>query len=187
MGCSYSFSVCANNTFNEIIDNELGTLSIGDFDIKDFKNEIIDKGELPDLKGILRKISDILLKETEDNIKTLLVLVVPVLLMGVLSNLSLSSDGIVNIAEAMCYFAVSGMIIYVFSDITSLFKETVTNIDVMSNSMIPVLYSIMLTMGKVTSYTVMHPTVIFLTRILIIIINKGYLAKKRDSLYYFLS
>ena len=79
----FSFSVYANNTFYEIIDNELGTLSIGDFDIKDFKNEIIDKGELPDLKGILRKISDILLKETGENIKMLLVLVIPVLLMCV--------------------------------------------------------------------------------------------------------
>ncbi len=168
-----NISVCASDSLNEIIDKELGFIKIEDFDIKAFKNDIIDKGELPDLKGILKKISEILLKETGDNIKILLVLIVPILLMGVLSNLSLSSDGIINMAETMCYFAVSGIIIYVFSDITTLFKQTVLNIDVMSNSMIPVLYSLMLTMGKVTSYTVMHPTVIFLTRVLTIIINKG--------------
>lgn len=166
-------SVFASDSINEIIDDELGIINIENFDIKAFKNDIIDKGGLPDLKGIFKKITEILLKETSDNIKILLVLIVPILLMGVLSNLSLSSDGVVNMAETMCYFAVSGIIIYVFSDVTNLFRETVLNIDVMSNSMIPVLYSLMLTMGKVTSYTVMHPTVIFLTRILIIIINKG--------------
>lgn len=169
----FNISASASDSLNEIIDNELGLINIENFDIKEFKNDIIDKGELPDLKGILKKILEILLKETGDHIKILLVLIVPVLLMGVLSNLSLFSDGVINMAEVMCYFLVSGIIIYVFSDITTLFRETVLNIDVMSNSMIPVLYSLMLTMGKVTSYTVMHPTVIFLTRVLIIIINKG--------------
>lgn len=168
-----NISVYASDSLSKIIDNELELVNIENFDIKEFKNDIIEKGELPGLKGIFKKIIELLLKETGEHIKILLVLIVPILLMGVLSNLSLSSSGVINMAEIMCYFLVSGIIIYVFSDITTLFCETVLNIDVMSNSMIPVLYSLMLTMGKVTSYTVMHPTILFLTRILIIIINKG--------------
>ena len=56
--------------------------------------------------------------------------------------------------------------------LTLLARETVVNIDVITKCLIPVLYSLVLTMGNITSAIAMQPTVIFLSEILLVIINK---------------
>lgn len=168
-----NFSAFAENSINEIIDEELGILNIEDFDIIEFKNDILKKGTIPAPKEILEIIIDIIFKEALISIKTLLTLIIPILLMGILSNLAINDGGVCEMANIASYLAVSGIIIYVFSDVAKLSKETVDNINIASNCMIPVLYSIMLTMGKVMSYTVMHPTVIFLSRIIMLIVKNA--------------
>lgn len=168
-----NFSVYSKNSINDIIDKELGTLHIEDFDLIDYKNNIINNGTIPSSREIIKFIIDVVLKEASTSAKTLLMLIIPVLLMGILSNISINDSGVCEMANLASYLAVSGIIIYVFSDIARLSKETVDNINAASNCMIPVLYSIMLTMGKVTSYTVMHPTVIFLSRIIMLIVKNG--------------
>ena len=47
-----NISVYASDSLSKIIDNELELVNIENFDIKEFKNDIIEKGELPGLKGI---------------------------------------------------------------------------------------------------------------------------------------
>ena len=162
----------AMSEFENTIDDRLESIDIKNFDIIEFKKSIMEKGSMPGASEIPDYIFDLVFKEAYTTFKTFLVLVIPVLLMGILKNISLKDDGVSQMASICSYLAISGIIIYTFTDAVNLSRETVDSIKIMADCLIPVLYSIMLTLGKITTYTVMHPTVLFLSQLIMLVIKK---------------
>ncbi len=172
---SFLFYFSAFGETKEISDNidrELSNIQIDGFDITEFKNEIMLSGKIPKADTIFKKITEIVFDEAYLSFKKLVILLVPIMLMGVLNSLSVKKGGTAELAGACCYCAICTSLIYIFSDIAFLARQTVVNIDVITKCLIPVLYSLMLTMGNITSAVAMQPTVIFLSEILLVIINK---------------
>ncbi len=167
---SFSYSM---EDVNSIIDDELKNIDINGFSVSDFKNEILEKNEIPSAKNIVKIIADIILEEAARVGKTLVILVIPILLMGMIPNLSLKDDGVSDMANIASYLAISGVIIHTFLDAVTLGKETIDSITIMSEVIVPVMYSMMITLGRFISYTNMHPTVIFLSQFILLIITKA--------------
>ena len=186
----FSVTVIAADDMNEIIDNELEKVNAGDFDLVEFKNSFINEGKLPGIKDILGTIINLVFKEASVSIKTLSFLVIPLLLMGILSNLSLTSEGTVKMAEAVCALSLTAVIINVFISALTLCETAISEVNIMSLCMLPVMYSLLLSMGKISTYTVMHPTVIFLIHFIMNVINKllipavlsGFILSLTDSI-----
>lgn len=165
-------NVYASDILSDSIDKELDKIDIEGFDITEFKNDIISGGEIPDTQDIVEKVLNLIFNEAYTSIKGLLILIIPILLTGILSNLSLKEDGVAIIAHIACYLAICSVIIYIFIDISKVCRDTVESINIMTKCMIPVLYSLMLTLGNITTYTVMHPAVLFMSQFFMLIVNK---------------
>jgi len=168
---------CAFADTQEISDNidiKLNEIHIDGFDLADFKNEIILNGKIPTADTLLGKLMEIVFDEAYLSFKNLIMLIVPIMLFGVLSSLSLkkSADGVASVAYMSCYMVICTSIIYVFADVAKLAKETILNIDIITKCMIPVLYSLMLTLGRIVSTVSMQPTIIFISQIMLVIVNK---------------
>lgn len=155
------------------IDSYLNDIKIENFSLSEFKNELLETKEIPDVVTIYDKIKKILFDEAYEALKSLIKLVIPIMLFGMLSPLSMSgnNDGVYKVAYICCYGIICSSIISVFYDISILAEETVTEVDVMTKSLIPVVFSLMLTVGKVFSFATMQPTIIFVSQIMIVIIN----------------
>ena len=167
----FSCKVCAFDELNKIIDEELNSINTGEFDILEFKNSFIKEGKLPKINEVVKKIIDIILKEASNSIKKLSLLIIPLLFMGIISNLSLTGEGTVKMAQTVCFLVIASVIINIFSSALSLIENAISEVNIISSCMLPVMYSLLLSTGRVTSYTVMHPTIIFLTRFIISIID----------------
>lgn len=173
----FFFCVSALAEPEEISDNvdiKLNEIHIDGFDVAQFKNEIILNGKIPTVDYLFEKLMKIVFDEAYSSFKNLVMLIVPIMLFGVLSSLSLkkSGDGVASVAYISCYMVICTTIIYIFADIAKLARETVLNIDIITKCMIPVLYSLMLTLGKFVSTVSMQPTVIFISQIMLVIVNK---------------
>ncbi len=168
----FSVSAAASDTINEIIDKELKNIDVNAFDPVEFKNSFIKDGKLPGIKDILQSIIDLIFKEASSSMKSLSLLIIPLLFMGVLSNLSLKGDGVIKMAEIVCALSLTAVIINTFLSALSLAENTLSEINIMSSCMLPIMYSLLLSMGRISTYTVMHPTVIFLTHFIMSVISK---------------
>lgn len=159
---------------SSLTDEKISEIQIEGFDIVEFKNEIISEGKLPRADSLFKTILIAISDEAYKSFLSLVSLIIPIMLYGVLTALSLdnSGEGVMNVARISCYVIISTTVISVFTGITKLAYETILNIDVITKCMIPVLYTLMLTTGKVTSAVTMHPTVIFISQIMLVIINK---------------
>lgn len=173
---SLSFVTVSADT-NEIskqIDDKLSNINIENFNFADYKNEIILNKEIPKAKNVFEYILKIIFDEAYDSFKRLAMLIIPIIFFGILNALSLkgSEDGVSKIAYMSCYVIISTSVVYVFMDIAKLAEETILNIDVITKCMIPVLYTLMLTVGEIVSSACMQPTIIFISQIMLVIINK---------------
>ena len=175
LSLNYNTALCSINEISGRIDEELDKIHIEDFSLSEYKNRIILNEEIPEAKDIFEHILKIVFDEAYDSFKRLVMLIIPIILFGVMSALSLKSseEGVGKIAYISCYVIICTSVVYVFTDIAALAYETITNIDVITKCMIPVLYVIMLTMGEFVSSVSMQPTVLFISQIMLVIKNKN--------------
>lgn len=183
-------NTCASEGLNEMIDKELQKLSTDTFDLVEFKNSFVEEGELPRVPDIVKGIIDIIFKEAAESIRSLLLLVIPLMLTGVLSNLSLKNDGVVRLAETVCVLSLTAGVVNTFLSAISVTEATLSELNIMSLSMLPVMYSLLLSMGRISTYTILHPTVMFLTHFMMNIMSgllipaatSGFMLNLSDSI-----
>ncbi len=138
----------------------------GDFfeniDIDEIFNSAI-KGEVKNEK-ILTKIFDLLGKELHTGIKSLISILVIVLIHSILKAISdnLENASLTNIIYYVQYIAIVTVIMTNFSDIIELVKETSINLVGFMNSLIPILISLMLYTGSITTSSVLEPIILFM-------------------------
>ena len=138
----------------------------GDFfeniDIDEIFNSAI-KGEVKNEK-ILTKIFDLLGKELHTGIKSLISILVIVLIHSILKAMSdnLENASLTNIIYYVQYIAIVTVIMTNFSDIIELVKDTSINLVGFMNSLIPILISLMLYTGSITTSSVLEPIILFM-------------------------
>ena len=133
-----------------------------DIDVGDILNSAI-KGDIDNSK-IYKKILNSLGKEVQTGIKSLASILVIIIIHSILKSISesLENDNISKLIYYVQYIAIVTIIMGNFSDIINLVKETSTNLVGFMNTLIPVLVSLMLYTGSLTTTSVLEPIILFM-------------------------
>lgn len=133
-----------------------------DIDISNILNSAI-KGEI-DNSTIYKKILNLLGKEVQTGIKSLISILAIIIIHSILKSISesLENDNISKLIYYVQYIAIVTIIMSNFSDIINLVKETTINLVGFMNTLIPVLISLMLYTGSITTTSILEPIILFM-------------------------
>lgn len=137
----------------------------------DFFNEI-DIGQILnsaisgniDNSTLYKRILNILGGEVQVGIKSILGILAIIIIHSILKAISegLENDAISKMIYYVQYIAIVTIIMTNFSDIVNLVKETTTNLIGFMNTLIPVLISLMLYTGSITTSSILEPIILFM-------------------------
>lgn len=133
-----------------------------DIDIEEILNSAI-KGEA-DNTNIYKKILSKLGNEVQTGIRSLACILAIIIIHSILKSISesLENDSVSKLIYYVQYIAIITVIMGNFSNIINLVKETTTNLIGFMNTLIPVLISLMLYTGSVTTTSVLEPIILFM-------------------------
>ena len=133
-----------------------------DIDIGEILNSAI-KGEI-DNKTIYKKILNKLGNEVQTGIKSLACILAIIIIHSILKSISesLENDSVSKLIYYVQYIAIIAVIMGNFSDIINLVKETTTNLIGFMNTLIPVLISLMVYTGSITTTSILEPIILFM-------------------------
>lgn len=138
----------------------------GDFfesiDIGEILNSAI-KGEINN-SNIYKKILSQLGNEVQTGIKSLACILAIIIIHSILKAISesLENDNISKLIYYVQYIAIIAVIMSNFSDIITLVKDTTANLIGFMNTLIPVLISLMLYTGSITTTSILEPIILFM-------------------------
>lgn len=133
-----------------------------DIDIGEILNSAI-KGEI-DNTTIYKKILNKLGNEVQTGIKSLACILAIIIIHSILKSISesLEHDSVSKLIYYVQYIAIITIIMGNFSDIINLVKETTTNLIGFMNTLIPVLISLMVYTGSITTTSILEPIILFM-------------------------
>lgn len=133
-----------------------------DIDISDILNSAI-KGEI-DNSNIYKKILSKLGNEVQNGVKSLACILAIIIIHSILKSISesLENDNISKLIYYVQYITIITVIVSNFSDIITLVKDTTTNLIGFMNTLIPVLISLMLYTGSITTTSILEPIILFM-------------------------
>lgn len=133
-----------------------------DIDINEILNSAI-KGEI-DNTTIYQKILSLLGTEVQTGLKSLISILVIIIIHSVLKSISesLENDNISKLIYYVQYIAIVTVVMTNFSDVVNLVKETTINLVGFMNTLIPVLISLMIYTGNITTTSILQPIILFM-------------------------
>ena len=133
-----------------------------DADISEILNSAIS-GKVDNSK-IYKKILNILGTEVQTGIKSLFSILAIIIIHSILKSISesLENDSISKLIYYVQYIAIVTIIMSNFSDVINLVKQTSNNLIGFMNTLIPVLVSLMLYTGSITTTSILEPIILFL-------------------------
>lgn len=133
-----------------------------DIDISEILNSAI-KGEI-DNSSIYKKILSLLGTEVQTGIKSLISILAIIIIHSILKAVSesLENDNISKLIYYVQYIAIVTIIMSNFSDIINLVKDTTINLVGFMNTLIPILISLMLYTGSITTTSILEPIILFM-------------------------
>ena len=133
-----------------------------DIDIGEILNSAI-KGEV-DNTNIYKKILSKLDNEAQTGIRSLACILAIIIIHSILKSISesLENDSVSKLIYYVQYIAIIAVIMGNFSDIINLVKETTTNLIGFMNTLIPVLISLMVYTGSITTTSILEPIILFM-------------------------
>ena len=133
-----------------------------DIDIGEILNSAI-KGEV-DNTNIYKKILSKLDNEVQTGIRSLACILAIIIIHSILKSISesLENDSVSKLIYYVQYIAIIAVIMGNFSDIINLVKETTTNLIGFMNTLIPVLISLMVYTGSITTTSILEPIILFM-------------------------
>lgn len=129
--------------------------------VKDILNSAI-KGDI-DNKTIYSKILKLLGKEVNSNLKVLISILVIIVIHGILKSItdSLENSNISQIIYFVQYILIVTLIMSNFTEILNLVKETTNNLVGFINMLMPLLLTLMVYTGSITTSTMLEPIILF--------------------------
>lgn len=135
-----------------------------------FQNAI--QGKI-DNSSIYKRIWQLLGEEVQTGITSLISVLVIVIIHSILKSISenLENDSLSKIIYYVQYIAIVTVIMTNFSSIISMIQETANNLVGFMNSLVPILVSLMLYTGSITTSSVLEPIILFMINLIGNIIN----------------
>lgn len=133
-----------------------------DIDINELLNSAI-KGDI-DNTTLYKKVFNLLGDEIKTAIKSLASILAIIIIHSILKSVSesLEDNNISKIIYYVQYIAIATIIMGNFSDIITMVKETSSNLISFMNSLIPILISLMLYTGSITTSSILEPIILFM-------------------------
>lgn len=133
-----------------------------DIDINEILNDAI-KGEV-DNSTLLKKILNILEKEVTTNIKSLVSILAIILIHSILKSISesLENNNISKLIYYVQYILIVTVIMSNFTDIIKLVQDTTGNLIGFMNTLVPLLITLMMYTGSITTSSVVEPIILFM-------------------------
>ena len=173
----FSIKTFATSTEEEMINSQKETFGINSFienankytgeffegiDINSMLNSAI-KGKI-DNKTIYKKIINLLGKEVKTGIKNLVSILIIIVIHSILKSISenLQNDNVSKMIYYVQYIAIVTVIMNNFSNVITMVKETATNLVGFMNSLVPILVSLMLYTGSITTSSILEPAILFM-------------------------
>lgn len=118
----------------------------------------IDNKELG--KGILKVVG----KETLNSVRTIASIMIVIIIHSILKSISegLENQGIAKISYYVQYILIVTLIMSNFSQVISMVKDSVNNLIAFSNTLIPLLFTLVLTTGNMISANLLQPVILFM-------------------------
>ncbi len=173
----FSLNTFAASTDEEMINSQKEIFGISSFienankytgeffegiDMNSMLNSAI-KGNI-DNNTLYKKIINLLGKEVKTGIKSLVSILIIIVIHSILKSISenLQNDNVSKMIYYVQYIAIVTVIMNNFSDVISMVKETATNLVGFMNSLIPILVSLMLYTGSITTSSILEPAILFM-------------------------
>lgn len=133
-----------------------------DIDINEILNDAI-KGEV-DNSTLLKKVLNILGKEVTTNIKSLVSILAIILIHSILKSISesLENNNISKLIYYVQYILIVTVIMSNFTDIIKLVQDTTGNLIGFMNALVPLLITLMMYTGSITTSSVVEPIILFM-------------------------
>lgn len=172
---SFSFSEEISN--EDIINKQKTSINIGKFieEAKKYTSNVFENTDYNELLnsaitgnidngGLGKSILNILGKETLGSIKTIASIMIVIIVHSILKSISdgLENEGISKICYYVQYVLVVTLIMSNFADIITMVKTSVTNLVSFSNTLIPILITLILTTGNIVSANLLQPILLFM-------------------------
>ena len=179
---TFNKNVCAEETNTEDVDTDVilesqsETLGISSFieeadkyKSEDFNIDIGDlitqaiKGEI-DNKTIGQQILNLLFSQIGEAIKSIGVILVIVVISSILKSISddLENKSVSKITHYVTYLLIVTIIMKNFSDIIVMIRTSIENLVGFSNSLVPLLITLMITTGNIASAGMLQPIILFI-------------------------
>lgn len=131
-------------------------------DVGDVLEQAI-KGEV-DNSTFAKRILNLLGKEVTTNVKSIVSILAIIIIHSVLKSISesLENDGISKLIYYVQYILIVTIIMANFSDIIKLVQDTTSNLLGFMNMLVPLLVTLMLYTGSITTSTVIEPIILFM-------------------------
>ena len=161
----------------EILESQTKSLGISDFisTSKEYMGETLGELNLQKIfgeavtgnietKNIFKNILDSIGKETKTAISNIGIILIVIIIHSILVTISesLGNKSVSQIAYFVEYIIIITLVLNNFADIINMIKNTTINLVGFSNSLIPLLITLMLTTGSFVSAGVVKPVLLFL-------------------------
>ena len=165
----------------EILENQQESFGISSFieKSKKYSNDIFEnidiskifnsaiKGDV-DNKFLYKQITKIIGKEVQSSLKGLVSILIIVVIHSILKSISdsLENENISKMIFYVQYILIVTIIMSNFSDVINLVKETTTNLTSYINILIPLLVSLMIYTGSITTTSILQPLILFIINLI---------------------
>ena len=117
-----------------------------------------------DNKLLYKSIFNVLGKETISSIRTIASIMIVIIIHSILKSISegLENKGVAQVSYYVQYILIVTLIMTNFADIITMLKETITNLVAFSNTLIPILITLILTTGSIGTANMLQPILLFI-------------------------
>lgn len=132
----------------------------------------LTKGTKIDSKNIVNKIINMFIGKIKENAKTIFSIVAVSILCSILKNIQSSFGGNVSeIAFYVCYLFIIILIISSYTDIVSLCKDTIMELNDFMNMLIPLILGLLVANGSIVSVSILQPILLIMTSTINVIVS----------------
>ena len=190
-------TICSHTTFtkayedteedtNTILENQKSSFGINSFieNAQKYTGEFFENMDIDsifqnaiqgkvDNSSIYKRIWQLLGEEVQTGITSLISVLVIVIIHSILKSISenLENDSLSKIIYYVQYIAIVTVIMTNFSSIISMIQETANNLVGFMNSLVPILISLMLYTGSITTSSILEPIILFMINLIGNLIN----------------
>lgn len=164
-------------TQDDIISSQKASLNIGGFinEAKKYTEDIFKDTDYNDLlnsaikgdinnKAIGKSILGIMGNETIESIRTIGAIIVIIIIHSILKSISegLENKSVAQITYYVQYILIVTLIMISFADIITMVKDSISNLVSFSNTLVPLLMTLILTTGNIVSANLLQPILLFI-------------------------